>query len=288
MKNLITVTGATGTVGQHVVRELRTRGQAVRAFVSDAAEARRVLGPDVELAIGTFDDRAALDAAFRGAAKAYVLVPLHPEQVAWDAAAIDAAARAGVGHVVKHSVAGAQWAAIALGKWHRAGEQRLERAGVAWTHLRPSGFMTNALGWAPTIASQGAVYLPAGDGKLGVIDPRDIGAAAAAVLTSSGHEGKAYDLTGPAALSTAEQVAILGEVLGRPLRYVDVPDDAARDAMLGLGMAPVIADAMIGFMGLVRAGQAAAVSDGVQVLTGAAPRSFEAWARDHAAAFAAA
>jgi len=281
---MITITGATGTVGRHVVRELLARGERVRAFVTDRQEGRRLLG-DVELVAGTFDDRDALDAAFRGADRAYILVPLHPNMAAWDAAAIDAAARAKVRHVVKHSIAGAQWEAVTFGKWHRASERRLEESGVAWTHLRPSGFMTNALGWAATIKSHGTVFLPAGEGKLGVIDPRDIGAAAASVLTSSGHEGKAYDLTGPAALSTGEQVAILSGVLGRTLTYIDVPDSAGREAMLHLGMPAPIVDAMIEFMGLVRAGHAASVSDGVTVLTGTPPRSFETWARDNAAGF---
>jgi uncharacterized protein YbjT (DUF2867 family) len=190
-----------------------------------------------------------------------------------------------VKHVVKHSVAGAQWEAIALGKWHRAGEKLLERSGLAWTFVRPAGFASNALGWSATIKGGGSVYLPAGDGKLAVIDPRDIGAVVAKLLTTTGHEGKSYDLTGPTALSTGEQVAILGRVLDRQLTYVDVPDAAARDAMLGAGMPAPLADAMIEFMGLVRAGQTAATSDAVQTITGTAPRSFETWARDNAAAF---
>jgi uncharacterized protein YbjT (DUF2867 family) len=282
---MILVTGATGNVGRHVVKDLTAAGHAVRAFVTDEAEARKLFGPGVALAVGSFDDRASLDAALRGVDKMYLLAPFHPSLSAWEAAAIDAAKRAGVKHVVKHSVAGAQYEAINLGRWHRAGEKLLEQSGIAWTFLRPAGFMSNALFWAGSVKAQGAVYQPMGTGTLAVIDPRDIAAVAAKVLTTPGHEGKAYDLTGPVALTMAEQVKILGDVIGRPLNYVDVPDAAAKDAMLGMGMPPPIVDAMIEFTNLVRAGQTGQVSNTVQAITGKPPRSFETWARDNAAAF---
>ena len=284
---MILVTGATGNVGSRVVKELVAGGHAVRAFVTDENEARTLLGPKVELAKGSFDDRASLDAALRGIDKMYLLAPFQPGSMsAWEASTIDAAKRAGVKHVVKHSVAGAEYEpGITIGRTHRAGEKLLEKSGMAWTFLRPAGFASNALGWASTIKSQGAVYAPMGEGKMAVIDPRDIAAVAVAALTTSGHEGKAYHLTGPEALSVAQQVKILGDVIGRPLKYVDVPDAAAKDSMLGMGMSAPAVDAMLELTNLVRAGQAAAVSNAVQTITGKPPRSFEAWARDNAAAF---
>jgi len=284
---MILVTGATGNIGSHVVKELVADGHAVRAFVIDEAEARKVLGPKVELAKGKFDDRASLDAALRGIDKMYLLAPFHPSlQSAWEAATIDAAKRAGVKHVVKHSVAGAEYEpGITLGRSHRAGEKLLEQSGMTWTFLRPAAFMSNALGWVSSVKSQGAVYQPMGEGKMAVIDPRDIAAVAVKALTTPGHEGKAYHLTGPEALSWAQQVKILGDAIGRTLTYVDVPDATAKDAMLGMGMPAPVVDAMLELTNLVRAGHTAQVSNAVQTITGKPARSFEAWARENAAAF---
>jgi uncharacterized protein YbjT (DUF2867 family) len=284
---MILVTGATGNVGSLVVKELVAGGHAVRAFVTDEAEARELLGPKVELAKGNFDDRASIDAALRGVDKVYLLAPFHPSLLsAWEATTIDAAKRAGVKHVVKHSVAGAQYEpGITLGRCHRAGEKLLEQSGMAWTFLRPAGFASNALGWASSIKAQGAVYQPMGDGKMAVIDPRDIAAVAVKTLTTPGHEGKAYHLTGPEALSIAQQVKIVGDAIGRVLTYLDVPDTAAKDAMLGMGMPAPVVDAMLELTNLVRAGQTAQVSDVVQTITGKPARTFEAWVRDNVAAF---
>jgi uncharacterized protein YbjT (DUF2867 family) len=283
---MILVTGATGNVGRHLVNQLVADGHAVRAFVTDEQEARELLGPKVELAKGSFTDRASCDAAVRGVAKLYLLAPFHPDLASFEATMIAAAERAGVKHVVKHSVAGAQYEpGIAMGRWHRAGEKLLEKSAMAWTFLRNAGFTSNALYWIGSIKAGGAVYQPMGDGALAVIDPRDIAAVAARVLTTPGHEGKAYDLTGPEALPMARQVAILGKVIGKELTYVDVPDAAAKDAMLGMGMPPPIVDAMLELTNLIRAGQTSQVTATVEQITGKPPRTFEAWARDNANAF---
>jgi uncharacterized protein YbjT (DUF2867 family) len=174
---------------------------------------------------------------------------------------------------------------VTLGKWHRAGEKLLEGSGIAWTFLRPGGFSSNALGWIGTIKAQGKVYYPTGTGKLAVIDPRDIAASGVAALTTPGHEGKAYDLTGPEALSTGEMCQVLTKVIGKQVDYVDVPDAAARESMLGAGMPAPVVDALLEFTAMVRAGQGAMVTEDVKKLTGQPARSFETWARDFASAF---
>ena len=283
---MILVTGATGNVGSEVVRQLRAGRHAVRAFVRDGDAAATTIGEGVEIASGDMTRPESLAAALRGVDRVYLLSALGPNLREIEAGAIETMKRAGVRHVVKHSNLGADVEpGITLPRWHRAGEKLLESSGMAWTFVRPTGFMSNALGWARTIAATGAVYAPAGQGKLAVVDPRDIAAVAVAALTRPGHENKAYDVTGPAALSTAEQVDVLAKALGKPIRYVDVPEAAARSQMLEMGMPPVIVDAMLEFMALVRAGQGERVSEDVQRVTGRPPRSFEAWVRDHIAAF---
>jgi len=282
---MILVTGSTGNVGGELVKQLAAKGHQVRALVRDAKEATGKLPTTVDVAVGDFDDVDALAAAMRGVDKVYALVPFTPALQQHDANLLAAARRAGVKHVVKHSVFGAEYEAVSLGRWHRAGEKALEASGLAWTHVRPGGFSSNALQWVGSIKAAGSVYYPTGDGKLAPIDPRDIAAAAAAALTGSGHEGKAYALTGPVALSTGEQIAIIGKALGKQLTYVDVPDSAARESMIGMGMPAQVVDALLEFTAMVRAGQAAVVTRSVEELTGTAARPFETWVRDNIAAF---
>jgi uncharacterized protein YbjT (DUF2867 family) len=281
---MILVTGATGNVGAALVRQLVESNHAVRAFVRDGV-ATNTLAPGVEIARGDLARPESLEAALAGVDKMYLLCPAVPGLPELEAGAIAAAKRAGVRHVVKHSNMGAdREPPITLPRWHRAGEQLIERSGMAWTFVRPTGFMSNALGWAGMI-KHGTVYAPATDGKLSVVDPRDIAAVACAALTEPGHEGKAYDVTGPEALSTAEQVAMIGEAIGRPIKCIDVPNAAARDSMIGMGMPAIIVDALLEFMDLVRAGRGATVSDAVPRVTGKRARTFAAWVAEHAGAF---
>ena len=283
---MILVTGATGNVGAELVRQLGAAGHDVRALVKDRQSAATMLGDGVELAEGDLTRPDTLDAAFRQVESAYLLLPMLPTLRQWDAELISAAKRAGVRHVVKHSNLGAdQSDATTMQRWHRAGELLTEESGMAWTFIRPTGFMTNALAWAGMVKTSGTVYAPGGDGKLAVVDPRDIAAAAVAVLTQPGHEGKAYDITGPEALSAADQVSLIGEEIGRPLTYTDIPEPAARGSMLATGMPAEIVDALLEFMGGVRAGRSATVSDAVQELSGQRARTFADWVHDNASAF---
>lgn len=282
---MILVTGSTGNVGTEVVKQLASAGHKTRALVREAKEATGRFATTVDVAIGDLDNVDSLVNAMKGVERVYMLAPFSPSLVKHEANVIEAAKRAKVRHVVKHSVLGAQYEAITLGKWHRTGEKTLEASGVAWTHLRPSGFFTNTLGWAQMIKSGGTVYYPTGDGKLAIIDPRDIAAVAVKTLTENGHEAKAYELTGRQALTTLDQVDIIGRVIGKPLKFVNVPDSAARDSMLGQGMPAQLVDILIEFTGIVRANQASLVTDTVQKLTGRQPRTFEAWVKDNVPAF---
>jgi len=281
---MILVTGATGTVGGAVVRQLVAAGHPVRALVRQPGAGRVPDG--VEVAYGDLTRPETLAEALSGVERMYLLAPLAPDLPHWEAGAIDAARAAGVRHVVKHSNLGADDPdATTMQRWHRAGERLLEESAMAWTFVRPTGFMSNALGWAGTIRAQGTVYAPAGDGKLAVVDPYDIAAVAVAALTGTGHEGRAYDVTGPAALSTVDQVAAIGAAIGRPLRYVDIPESTARDGMRASGMPAVIVEALLEFMALVRSGRADTVSDAVPTVTGRPARTFEAWAAEHTDTF---
>src|SRR5262249_59612391 len=102
--------------------------------------------------------------------------------------------------------------------------------------------MSNTIGWwADSISTQGTVFFPGGDGRVSPVDPRDIAAVACVVLTQPAHAGHAYDLTGPQLLTVGEMVATLSRVLGKPIRYIDVPETTAGDWMTKAGMPPILA-----------------------------------------------
>jgi uncharacterized protein YbjT (DUF2867 family) len=278
----ILVTGSTGNVGSRLVRLLSSRGQPVLAFARKADPARFDRG--VEVAVGDFTDKTSLRKALDGVTRMYLLTAGH-ELEQHEANAIDAAKAAGLELVVKHSVAGAQYKATDIPRWHRAGEERLEASGLPHVFLRPASFDSNAMWWAGTIKSQGAVYGTLGETALPVIDPEDIAEAAAVVLTTPGHAGKTYELTGPESLTTEQQVDTLGSVLGRPLKYVNVPDSAARDSMLGMGMPAPYVNAMVGLFQTLRGLGRIEPTKDVKSLIGREPRTFKQWAEANAAAF---
>lgn len=278
----ILVTGATGNVGSRIVRLLVGRGQAVRALTRKGDRAR--FTPEVEVVTGDYSDPSSLGTVFQGVSRVFLLT-VGPQVPQHDAHLIDAAKAARVEQVVKLSILDAPAKATEIQRWHRAGEERLEASGLPFVFLRPSSFASNALGWVGSIKGQGTVYGALGEAALPVIDPEDIAEVAATVLSTPGHAGKAYGLTGPEAITAAQQVAQLGEVLGRPLQYVNLPDAKVRDAMVGNGMPPVYADAMVGLIQTLRGRGRVEPTGDVQAVLGRAPRSFRQWAEAHAAAF---
>lgn len=281
---MILVTGATGTVGRTLVDLLVAAGAQVRAAtrrptVADLPDSVAVVRIDL-------GDPDTLTDALTGVDRVF-LVSAGPAGPEHDANLAAAAARAGTDHIVKLSAlsAGDPTATDPISEWHRAGERALAASGPAWTFLRPTGFMSNARGWGDTIRSHDTVYAPFGSGRTAVVDPRDIAAVAATVLTTPGHEGRAYPLTGPEALAPGEQVDILAEVLGRGLRYVDVPPAAARDAMTAAGMPADVASAVVALLATGLDPASAVVHPTVEKLVGVPARSFRQWAHDHRTSF---
>jgi uncharacterized protein YbjT (DUF2867 family) len=282
------VTGATGNVGANAVRALRERGVPVRAFVRDGDRAAHMLGEDVELAVGDFGNREALERALWGTQRLFLACGNAPGQVEWECAAIDAAAAAGVDHVVKLSgPAPAIASPLVFDHWHGQIEAHLQRSGLAWVLLRPSAYMTNLLQHAATVEHQDALFAPAGAARISFVDPRDVGEAAAAALAGDDHAGRAYALTGPEAMTFKQIAQDLSLVVGRSIAYVDVPYDVAREGMHDAGVPPFVADAVVALFRAQRAGMMERTTDGVQALTGRPPRSFSRFAHDHAAHFGA-
>lgn len=283
-KQLILVTGATGTVGREVVTQLLQAGQNVRALTRNPSKAQ--FDERVEVIRGDLSKPETLTKAVQGVNGVFSLA-LGPGLGVQEANLARTAKTAGVRHIVKLSVIGAATeprSRVAL--WHEAGERAIQESGIPWTFVRPGAFMSNTLFWRDTIRSQAKVFSNYGNGKLPPVDPRDIAAVAVLALTTNGHEGKAYPITGPEALSVGEQVAILSDILGRQIEYVPITDETARQGMEKSGMPAYLIDALLPFASYIRSGKAAEVLPTVEELTGRRPYTFAQWARVHADAFA--
>jgi uncharacterized protein YbjT (DUF2867 family) len=279
---MILVTGATGAVGSQVVAHLVMAGAKVRALTRNAGKAR--FDPQVDIAVADCDKPETLPPALDGVDRVFMLAPSH-HAPAHDANIVRAARRAGVKHLVKISGLGTiDGAPDAITQWHMQGERSVKESGIPWTILQPAEFMSNTLYWTYGIKADGVVREPSGDTRQSMIDPRDIGAAAAVVLTTDGHEGKSYPLTGPEALTPRERVGKIAAALGRPLRFEELSEAAARENWTMLGAPPELVDAV---MEVLRdtSGRWARVYPTIKQLTGRSPISFDQWLRDHLDAF---
>jgi uncharacterized protein YbjT (DUF2867 family) len=289
---LILVTGASGLTGAELVRRLSARGVAVRALVRNAtttnapraAELSRLAG--VEFADGDMARPETLTAALSGVDRAMLISSANATMEEVQSAFIDAAARAGVGHVVKLSgIMPALDSPFRFARMHTQIERHLEASGMAFTHLRAGEFMHSYFRQLPSILNQGALFLPMADARIASIDIGDIAEIAADVLTSSGHEGEAYPITGPEALTMTEVADKLSAATGTPIRYVNVTPEDAKAVQLAAGMPAYLADGLAELFAERRQGKEATVSPVIQTVFGHRPTSFEDFAVRHAAVF---
>jgi uncharacterized protein YbjT (DUF2867 family) len=275
---MILVTGATGNVGGELVSALLARGEPVRATVRDPSRASVPAG--VEVVQGDLEFPESMTTALTGIRGIFLLGGWSdmPE-------ILRRAARAGAERIVlltSRCVVGGRPDNAITRMWLDS-EAAVRGAGIAWTVLRPSGFQSNALRWLPQLRAGDVVRAPWPHLSSAVIDPADIAAVAATVLTEHGHDGVAHALSGPEALSPADQVATLARVLARPLRYEPISDEQARSEMAESTPAAYV-DAFFRFYSDGEFDDSA-VLDTVSGITGRPPGTFEDWATAHAAAF---
>jgi uncharacterized protein YbjT (DUF2867 family) len=287
MTDTVLVTGATGTTGSALVRELLAADAdvAVRAGVHSLDSATDL--PDgVDVVEMDQTDPDTLGPAFAGVDRAYLLTPFVPEQTPLVENLVDAATAAGVDHLVRHSAlgAGSDDPAYSLAADHAAAERVVESAGIDYTHVRPTAFMQNLLGEAETIREQGAIYNPVGE-PVAYVDARDVAGVAAAVLTGSGHAGEAYPVTGPEAVTWGDVADALAAELGRDVSHVQVSMDDARAGLADAGMPDPLVDGYVGLLQWFESGGGDEVYSTVEDLTGRPARSVREFVADHAAAF---
>jgi uncharacterized protein YbjT (DUF2867 family) len=286
MSRTIFVSGATGTTSSATIQALLARGANVVAGVHSPEKAGQLemLGATVR----PFDlaDGPGMTAALRGADGLYLVTPPVEQTEDMTKAMVEAAKAAGVGHIVKLSGLGVhEGASVAMIRWHFAAEQAVRASGIGCTMLRANAFMQNFHGAAQIVKTQGVYYNTYGSAPVSFIDARDIGDVAATVLTSDGHQGKNYDLTGPRGVASDEVVRLFAEAAGKPVKSFDVGGEQLAQAFTGFGMAQVMATATAEMMGHMATGSAAGVSPDVEALLGRASRDLVPWVKENAQAF---
>ncbi|PNY83126.1 NAD(P)-dependent oxidoreductase [Deinococcus koreensis] len=273
------VTGAPGNVGTPLVHELLARGARVRVLARRPDAAREVFGeqPGLEYGALEFGKRPTYVAAFQGLDRLFVVRPPQLSTVARDMLpALDVALGAGVGHMTLLSLQGAErqpWVP------HAKLEAYLRQSGVAWTFLRPSFFLQNLSTTHLPELRGGEVFVPAGRGRTSFIDVRDIAAVAALVLTSGGHAGQAYELTGAGALTYAQVAQTLSAATGRPIRYSDPSPLAFYRRLRARGVPASQLLVMVAIYAVARLGLASRVSPDTARLLGRPPLSVADFAR---------
>ncbi|MFK0384580.1 SDR family oxidoreductase [Agrobacterium sp. NPDC090273] len=273
MTGKILVLGATGTVGNPLVKALVNKGENVKAASRS--------GNAVEGADGVrFDyaDASTFAAAFDGVDRLYLLLSTgHVDVLGALSPVVDEAIRRKI-KIVFMSVFGVD-ADDSIP--YRQVELKIIASGVPHVILRPNWFADNFHTFWKAGIDRGQIAVPAGNGKSSFIDVRDIADSAAAALSSTAFDGKAFNLTGPEALGYADAAAIIEKAIGRPVAYNAVSDEAFIGILTGAGVPQDYAAFLASIFYPVREGWTSAVTGDVQTLTGKAPRSLEIYVADH-------
>ncbi|GAA1285128.1 NAD(P)H-binding protein [Saccharothrix xinjiangensis] len=272
----ILVTGATGTVGGCVVRRLLAAGHAVRALTRNPSAARLPAG--VEVVAGDFADPASLVPALRGVERVHL--------VAMDGdgpAIVDVLVEAGVRRLTHlgHDDP-SRPDDDPLESWHRVLRKAIESSVPEWTHLFPGEFMANTREWAPSIRAEGVVRAPFGDWRSTLVHEDDIAAIAVEALLTDDHVGRTYQPTGPEPVGRRDAVRMIGEAIGRELRFDELTPEQAREQWQDV-YPPEIVEWFLE-MGRYPEGNSW-VSPDVEEALGRPGLTFDRWARDHVADF---
>ncbi|WP_306365668.1 NAD(P)H-binding protein [Nocardia sp. CC227C] len=264
------VTGATGNTGRHVVAELVRRGEQVRALTRDPRAAAEKLPPAVELVRGTHTEPDSLQAALGGVSRLHLTVT-------------DGLAAVGPELVARAVAAGVRRITVVWGGMVGPAEQAVAESGVEWTRLEPQEFMSNTLTWVDSIRAEGVVREPY-DHPSALVHEADIGAVAALALLEDGHSGRAYNLTGPRALTIAERLRILSDAVGRELTLDRITHEQAVERLMGTGVSRADAEYVIGWYASPPS-EGTTVDDTVERLLGRPARTFEQWVAEHSDRF---
>lgn len=290
----ILVTGATGTLGSEVVRQLSSATPAVniKAAIHSAQNIKKVKeeGDRVEVVLIDYNKPETLKEALNQVDKLFLLTPDVPNAHELASNLVIEAKKAGIRYIVKQSVMGADLEAdVGTMRLHRQAEKIIEKSGIPFTFLRPNEFMQNFINFhSPSIKNNNAFYLPLEDAKVSLVDVRDIAAVAVKSLTedrNDKHDNKTYLITGPEAQSYHQAAEILSNATDKKISYVNISEEEARGAMKEMGMSDWIINTISELYDYFRKGNASQVSSAVEEVTGKKPISFSQFAKDYAEAF---
>jgi uncharacterized protein YbjT (DUF2867 family) len=280
----VLVTGATGRVGRAVVDLLVEGGVSVRALTR-GSEADAALPANVEVVTGDLTEPASLEPALDGVDVVFLVWTAAPTTAPAVVERLAASARRVVFLSAPHKTPHPFFQQPnPMAELYAGIERRIEDAGLEWTIIRPGMFASNALfWWAPTIRAGGVIRWPYAGAETAPVDDRDVAAVVAGTLYGEGHVGGDYVLTGPESLSQAEQVSIIGEVLGRRVTFEELTPDEFRTETEGT-WPPEARDMLLAAWGATM-GRPAYVTTTVSDILGSPTRTFRRWVADHAAAF---
>jgi len=282
---MLLVTGATGTTGMEVLKALKARGAAARALVRDETKAHHLRDLGFEPVTGDLGDPRTLGPALEDVERAFLVSPMGPMQSEFEQAFLETAKAAGVKHIVKLSVIGANpEAPLRFARTHAKVEQALRDSGLAWTLLRPTSFMQNTLAWGARVLD-GVFYSPVPDAAFSIVDARDVAEVAAVALTEEGHADKAYGLSGPEPVSYRDQAKRVFAAAGREIEVQEIPVETLKRELVRAGVPPWNAEGLSEQFEQYASGGLQMVTSGVKDVLGRDPRTIDEFAKDHADAF---
>jgi uncharacterized protein YbjT (DUF2867 family) len=292
MVETILVSGATGTVGSEVVKQLsgfsnvniRAGARSVEKL-KDLESGDKVKGVHVD-----YNKPESLKEALKNVDKLFLLAPAAPNAEELESNLVNEAKKTGVRYIVKQSVLGAdEDADVEIMRQHRKSEKIIEESGIPYTFLRPNEFMQNFINFhGHSIKNNNAFYLPLENARVSVVDVRDIAAVAVKALTENGdnkHNNKTYLITGPEALSYHQMAELLSNATGKKISYVSISEEEARAAMKEMGMEDWLINTILELANYFKRGHASQVSSAVEEVTGKKPLSFSQFANDYAQLF---
>lgn len=301
-ETMILVTGASGTVGSEVVKQLTSPSSLssdsrIRAAIRSKNKADKLRDENkiVEIVNMDYDKQETIVDALNGVDKLFLLTLPTPNMTEIASGLIKEAKKNDVKHIVKLSVIDVDAEpGIMITRLHRQEEKIIEESGIPYTFLRAGAFMQNFINFfGQTIKTQNAIYIPAGDGKVSFVDVRDIAAIATEILSAKNngtkskqqYENKKYDITGNEAISYSQSAEILSNILGRRISYVNVSEEDARKAMKNTGMEDWLVDALMEIYNIIRSGYASQTTATIEQITRRKPITFEQFVRDYASFF---
>ena len=283
---MILFTGLTGAVGTEIVKLLPEFGIQARGLVRDPAKADLIKAAGVDVITGDLGDPIAIKEALQGCDKAFLLMANSREQLDLEIGFVDAARASGVRYLVKMSANGANSNSTSLLKrYHGDSEQHIRDSGLSYTLVRPNYFMQNMFHVAAGIIDQDKYFMPMRDGQVGIIDVRDVARFILTVLTSPGHENKTYEITGPELVSFHDIAGQLSEVMGREIRYVDVPAEDFKESLSQWVPDDWYVETVSDMFKLTAQGRGALLNDIYTQVTGRAPTTLRQFFQDYSSFF---